>query len=116
MDHFSVANGKAYPPSRHVIAFGKREEFDADFLGAGDLKEARRLVAVEGDVRIGQIVDDQEIMFLREANNALKEFQFHNLCRRVMGKADDQELRLGPCLLDRMGMLRRSPPARTTEY
>src|SRR3989338_11586280 len=47
-------------------------------------------------------MDDQEIVFLRELKEALKEFQLHNLCRRVMGKADDEELRLGPCLLDRL--------------
>src|SRR3989338_1357877 len=62
MDHFSVADGKAYPPPRHVITFGKREELDADLLGAGNLKEAWRLVAVEGDVRIGQIVDDEQLL------------------------------------------------------
>ena len=38
-DHFLVAEGKAYAPACHVVCFGKRIEFDADFFGTWRLQE-----------------------------------------------------------------------------
>ena len=54
VDDFLVADAKADTPARHVVAFRQREKFDADILGARHLEKTRRLVAVEGQIGIGQ--------------------------------------------------------------
>ena len=101
MDDLLVADAKADAPTRHVVALRQREELDADVLGARHLEKTRRLIAVECQIGIGQIVDDDEAMLLGRFDDALKKIQLDHLGRRVMRKADDQHLRLGPGLPDR---------------
>ena len=97
-----IAHGESDPPAGHVVTLRKREKFHADILGARYLQKTRRLVAVEGQIGVGEIMDDDKIMLPRCAHHALEEIQLDDFRRRVMRKTDDQHLRLRPGLLDRL--------------
>src|SRR6185437_12977448 len=59
-DQNRVADHESDAPAGHVVALRQSEELDGDFLGAGDLKDARRPVAIEGNVGVGDVVDEVE--------------------------------------------------------
>ena len=67
---FLIADAEADAPARHVVTFRQREKFHADILRARRLEKARRLIAVESKIGIGEIVDDDEIMFLGRFDHA----------------------------------------------
>ncbi len=128
-DHLAVADGEADPPARHVVALRQREELDADVLRARHLQEARRLVAVEDEVGVGEVVHDQQLVLARELDDALEEGEVDDLGGRVVREVEDQQLRLRPASAAPpragargsprpgcSGIERRSPPAMITEY
>ena len=129
-DHLAVADREADAPARHVVALREREELDADVLGARHLQEARRLVAVEAEVGVGEVVHHQHVVLARELDDALEEGEVDDLGGRVVREVEDQQLRLRPaccCTASSSrseevarpacsGIERRSPPAMITEY
>ena len=72
-----------------------RSQWPAGFKPGG------RLVAVEGDVRVGEVVDDQDVMLLCQSDDFFEERQIHALRRRIAREVDDQELGLGIGVADR---------------
>ena len=51
-----------------------------------DLEDRGRLVPVEDEVRVGEVVDDQHLVLFGERDDALEEVEVHHLGRRVVGK------------------------------
>ncbi len=87
-----VADHEADAPAGHVVALGEGEELDGDVFGAGDLKDAGGLVAVEGDVGVGEIVDEVEAVLAGELDEAREKGQLDALGGRVRREVDDQRL------------------------
>ena len=104
-DHLRIPDAKTDPPSRHVIAFRQGEKFDADLLRPRRLQKARRLVAVEYQVGIGQVMHHQELVLFGEIDDLFEEVEVHHLRGRVVRKIDDQHFRLGPGLPGRRNQI-----------
>src|SRR5690606_10540397 len=66
VDELAVADHEADAPARHVVALAHGEELDRDVARAGHLHDRRRLVAVEDDVGIGEVVHHQDVVRTRE--------------------------------------------------
>src|SRR5438552_3705149 len=62
MHQVLVADHEADAPARHVVALRHGEELDRDVARAGHLHDRGRLVAVERDVGVGKVVNDQDVM------------------------------------------------------
>ncbi len=97
-DDFRITNTIANPPAGHGVAFGHGEEFNSHFLGPLGLQETGCLVAVEGQIGIGEIVNDHDIVFFGPIHNLFKKLQIHDFRGRVVRVAQDQNLGLGPGL------------------
>ena len=74
-DEHRVADHEADAPAGHVVALRQSEELDGDVFGAGNLEDAGRLVAVEGDVGVGEVVDEIEAVLAGELDEAREERQ-----------------------------------------
>ena len=73
-DQVAVADHEADAPAGHVVALRQGEELDRDVLRARHLHDRRRLVAVEDDVGIGEVVhDDRCRARAAERDDALEE-------------------------------------------
>ncbi len=92
-DHLAVAGAEADAPAGHVVAFAHRGEFDADIGGTGRGQEARGLVAVEGDIGVGEVADDGEAIFAGEFYDFVEERLLDANGRRVVRVVYDDELR-----------------------
>src|SRR2546430_13724481 len=87
-----VSTHKSHAPARHVVALREREKLDRDVLRTGNLQHARRTIAVEDDIRVGKIVDDEDPQVPAERDDPLEERKFHALSRWVRRKVQDQQL------------------------
>ena len=94
-DEHGVADHESDAPAGHVVALRQREELDGDVFCAGDFKHAGRLVAVEGDVGVGEVVDEMEAVFAGQFDEAGEEGQFDALGGGVGGEVDDERLGAG---------------------
>src|SRR5262245_23848632 len=101
MDNVPISDRKPHTPARHVVTFRQRKKFDADLFSTWNLKQARCPVAVEGQIRIRQIVNDDQLVFLGKLDDPLEEIDLHHFGGRVMRKADDKQFGLWPCLFYR---------------
>src|SRR4051794_18623911 len=107
-----VADRKAHAPARHGIGLRHRGEFDGDIDRAGHLEHrGRRVTLVEIDLGIGEIGQDQDLVFLRERDEILVEIEAREMGGGVGGIADDKPQRLGDRMSDppphRLEKLRR---------
>ena len=75
MTRTRVADHESDAPAGHVVALREGEELDGDVFGAGDLEDAGRLVAVEGDVGVGEVVDEVEAVLAGQLDEAGEEGQ-----------------------------------------
>src|SRR4030095_9740276 len=100
MDNIPITHRKPHPPPRHVVTFRQRKKFDSDLFSTWNLKQARRLVTIEGQIRICQVVNHDQLIFLCELDDALEEIQLHYFRGWIMGKTDDKQFGLRPGLLD----------------
>src|SRR5260370_22101167 len=60
-------------PAGHVVRLRQRVELEADLLGAVDLEDAERPVAVERDLRIRRVVAQHDAVAPAEADSTLEE-------------------------------------------
>src|SRR5687767_798623 len=102
VDHAGVAAHEAEAPAGHVVRLRRGEDLDADLLGARDLEERRRLVAVEGEVGVGEVVHDHEPVLAGEVDDLHEEVTVHAHGGGVVREGENQELRLRPCELRRL--------------
>ena len=87
-NQLGVAAAKAHPPSRHVVAFGKRKELDGNIARAGHLQNTGRLISVEYQIGVGEIVHHPKIMLLGNLHHPLKERQLDTVPGRVGRKIE----------------------------
>jgi hypothetical protein len=71
----------------------ERVDLDADLLGAGRREERRRLVAVEHDLRVGHVVDDEDVVRACEVDDLLEEAVGHHGAGRVVRVVEVHQLR-----------------------
>jgi hypothetical protein len=86
VDDLLVADAKADAPAGHVVALRKRKKLNADVFCSRHLKKAWRLVAVEREIGVGEIVDDDEVMLLGSLDDSFEEIQFDHFRGRVVRK------------------------------
>src|ERR1700691_1163723 len=103
--HLAIADREADAPSRHVVALREREELDADIFRAGHLHHRRRLVAVEAQVRVREILRDHDVVFARELDHPIHEMQIDRCGGRVVREIHDEELGPRPASIDRRHQL-----------
>jgi len=95
-DHAGVAADEPHPPARHVVRLRQREDLDADVLRPGHREEGRRLVAVEREVGVREVVDHHQAVLARELHDLHEEVALDAHGRRVVRERQDQQLGLGP--------------------
>src|SRR5439155_27099701 len=105
-----------------------REDLDADLARARHLEERGRLVAIEGEVGVGEVVHDHQAMLAREVDDFHEEVRSTHIVVGLCGKERISSLAFGhasravswsrakksPSGVS--GTDRRSPSAMTTEY
>ena len=93
LDHLRVAGDEAGAPARHVPALREREDLDADLLRARRLEEARRAVAVEAELGVGVVVDDDQVVRARELDRALEVAGLDDGAGRVVRVVEEEQVR-----------------------
>src|SRR5262249_52726972 len=83
-DHAGIAAHEAHSPARHVVRLRQREDLDANLLGTRHAEARGRRVAVEGEVGVGEVVDDHHAMVPREVHHLHEEVAVHAHRRRVV--------------------------------
>ena len=94
VDDLVVADDGAGAPAGHVVALREAEDLDPDVRGSRRRQEARRHVAVVGDVGVGVVVDHDDVVRLREGDQPREEVVFDHGARRVVRVAHEDHLRL----------------------
>ena len=92
VDEDGVADHESDAPAGHVVALRQGEELDGDVFGAGDLEDAGRLVSVEAEVGVGEVVDEVESVLAGERDEAREEGQVDALRGGVRREVDDEGL------------------------
>ncbi len=92
VDEHRIADHEADAPAGHVVALGQSEELDGDIFCAGNFEDAGRLVAVEAEVGVGEVVDEMEAVLAGQLDEAREERQVDALRGRVRREVDDERL------------------------
>ena len=79
VDQDGVADHESYAPAGHVVGLRQSEELDSYIFGAGDLEDTGRLVSVEAEVGVGEVVDEVEAILAGEGDEAREEGQLDGL-------------------------------------
>ena len=92
-DHVGVADEEADPPPGHRERLRQGVQLDAALLGALDLEDRGRLVPVEGEVGVGEVVDDEQTVLAGEGDDPLHEVELDRRRGRVVRKREDHDAR-----------------------
>ncbi len=95
-DHPGIAADEAEPPAGHVVRLRGREDLDADVARARHLEERWRLIAVEREIGVREVVDDHQTVLAGEVDDLHEEVAVHAHRRRVVREGEDQELGFRP--------------------
>ena len=101
LDRLGVADDRRAAPAGHVVALREAEDLDADVLGARRLQEARRDVAVVGRLRVGVVVDDEDLVLAGELDDALEQPVGRDRAGRVVRVVEEQQPGPGAACRDR---------------
>src|SRR5665811_1087121 len=93
-DHFRIAKTETHPPAGTVVALGERENLHRHILGALHLENAGRLITIETQVGVGEIVHDERAVVARQAYDLAQVIQIHAGRGGVMREGDQQHLGL----------------------
>src|SRR5262245_16031951 len=93
-DRLAVTDAEAHPPPGHRVTLRHREHLDRHVLRPWRLQDARRLVAVESQIGVRQIVDDQIAALARYRDGLLEELLLNADRRRVVREREYKELGL----------------------
>ena len=89
-----VANGKAHAPAGHGEGFRHRGELDGAVHGTWHFQHRRGRIAVEIDLRIGKVGEDDDVVLLRKRDHVLVEIERRNHGRRIGRIVEDERNRL----------------------
>ena len=92
-DDVRPADEEAHSGAGDVEGLRQAEELGADVDGTVILQEAAALHAVEDDVRVGVVVEQQDVIFLREGDELFVDLIVADAAHRVRRQGDDHELR-----------------------
>jgi hypothetical protein len=90
---FGVPDDEADPPARHRKRLGQRVQLDSDLHSPIGLEDRRRHMAVEGEVGVGEIVDDEQFLLAGEVDDALHETGVDHRGRRVVREREQEHAR-----------------------
>src|SRR6266704_53797 len=93
-DHLAVAETKSDAPACHVEALRHGVDLHGDFLRARNLQNAGRLVAVEAEVGVGEVVHDHRLVFARQLHDLAEEIEVDAHRGRIVREGDQNQLRL----------------------
>ena len=96
-----VADHERAAPAGHGEALGHRVQLDGALLGPLGLQDGGRVVAVEADVGVGEVVHDDHLPLPAEVDDALHEVEVDARAGRVVGEGDDEHAGLRPADLPR---------------
>ena len=71
----AVADEERHPPAGHRERLGHRVELDGALLGPLGLEDRRRLEAVEAELGVGVVVDDDDVVLAGEVDELLEEVE-----------------------------------------
>ena len=91
-DHVLAADQKADAGTGDVKRLGKREELHAHLKRTGILQEASARLAVEHDVGVCVVMDDQQVVLASESDNLLVDLGRTHRADRVRGQRNDHVL------------------------
>ena len=97
-----VADQEPHPPAGHGERLGQGVELDGHVLGPRHLQDGGRGVPVEGDVGVGEVVDQDDLVLLGELHQTGHPCQVDALGGRVVREGEDHHPGLGPCRLPRL--------------
>ena len=86
-----VADRHTDAPAGHVEVLGERVELNCHVPGALCLEDRRRLVAVVGDLGVGRVVADQDVVATRELHGFVEESERGDGGGRVVGVVEPQD-------------------------
>ena len=92
-DDVGATGDEADAPAGHRERLGQAVQLDAAVERAGDLEQRRRAVAVEGDVRVGEVVHEQHVVLEREVDEALQILAGRGRRGRVVRERQDRDAR-----------------------
>ena len=85
-DHILATDQKADARTGDVKRLGKREELNAHLERAGILQEAAARLAVEHNVRVCVVVDDQQVVLVGESDDLLVDLGRAHRAHRIGGQ------------------------------
>ena len=97
--HVAAANQKADSAAGHVEALGQAEKLHADIHRAGRVKEAVPLHAVENNVAVCVVMNDEHIVLLGKCHDLLVQFGRTHAAHGVGRQRNDHVLRSAGNLL-----------------
>jgi hypothetical protein len=95
VDEIGIADHEADAPARHVVALGQREELHAHVLRARHLHDRGRLVAVEHEVGVSEVVHHVDAVLARHLHHVLEERRSTHCAVGLLGKLSNSILGLG---------------------
>ena len=96
-----VADGEAHAPAGHGVRLRQRGELHRDVDGARHLQHRGRRIAVEVDLRVGEVGQDDQVELLGELHDLRIEVEADRHGRRIGGIAQHDGQRLGDRVLHR---------------
>ena len=94
-DDVGPAEREAHAPAGHREGLRQAVELDRAVERAVGGEHRRRHVAVEGDVGVGEVVDEHELALAREVDEPLHQLGRGDRRRRVVRERDDHDARRG---------------------
>ena len=94
VDQFFIAHHESDPPACHVVTLTHGEKLNRNVARTRDLHDRGRLEPIETNIRVGEIVNHQNIVLLGQSDNPLKKIILNALRGRIAGKAQNNHLGL----------------------
>ena len=91
-DHILAADQKADAGTGDVKRLGEREELNAHLKRAGILQEAAARLAIEHDVGVRVVMDDEQVVLAGESDDLLVDLGRAHRADRVRGQRHDHVL------------------------
>jgi hypothetical protein len=92
-DRFGVSHREADAPAGHRVGLGQGMKLDGALFGARQLEDGRRLIAVEGQLRVGVVVSDEAAPAPREFEGLLEQLVvLEDRSRGIVGVVEDEDL------------------------